>query len=192
MRLLKRILIERRAIMAPLAVALLVNAGVYTLVVRPLEAKSANAAARAEAAVRSRGAAERDLAGARALVAGKARADQELATFFGKVLPADWTSARNMTYSRVPDLAEQTNLHMLSRRSDIDPDIDKKDRLGRLKTRVVLQGGYEGIRQFVYELETASDFVIIDEVSLAQSDANKPLTLTLDLSTYYRLAPYGS
>ncbi len=52
---------------------------------------------------------------------------------------------------------------------------------------MVLQGEYENIRRFVYELETAPEFVIIDDVTLTQADAAKPLTLTLELSTYYRL-----
>ena len=64
--------------------------------------------------------------------------------------------------------------------------------LGRLKTRVVLQCDYENFRQFVYELETAPQFVIIDDVSIAQTDTGKPLSLTLELSTYYRLAANGS
>jgi len=53
----------------------------------------------------------------------------------------------------------------------------------------VLQGDYESFRQFIYELETSPEFVIIDDVTLTQTDPNKPLTLTLDLSTYYLLRP---
>jgi len=34
--------------------------------------------------------------------------------------------------------------------------------------------------------------VIIDDVSLAQTDTSKPLTLQLELSTYYRLGANGS
>ena len=57
---------------------------------------------------------------------------------------------------------------------------------------MVLQGDYESLRQFIYELESAPEFVIIDDVTLAQSDADKPLTLSLELSTYYRLGPNGN
>ena len=49
------------------------------------------------------------------------------------------------------------------------------------------QGDYESFRQFIFALESAPEFVIIDDVTLAQSDASKPLTLTLELSTYFRL-----
>ena len=33
--------------------------------------------------------------------------------------------------------------------------------------------------------------MIIDDVTLSQTDPTKPLTLTLDLSTYYRLGANG-
>jgi hypothetical protein len=191
-KLWKRILFEKRAIIWPLAIVLIVNAGVYSLVVYPLGEKSASAEARAEAAAQSLAAAERDLGMARGLVTGKSRAEDELATFYQKVLPADWIAARNMTYTRVPDLAQQANLRMVSRHTETDPAVSKNSQLGCLKTRVSLQGDYEGIRRFVYEFETGSDFVIIDEVSLAQIEANKPLTLTLELSTYYRLGANGT
>ena len=54
------------------------------------------------------------------------------------------------------------------------------------------QGDYESFRQFIYELESAPEFVIIDDVTLAQNDPDKPLTLTLELSTYYRLGANGN
>ncbi len=58
MTLLKRILAEKRAFVLPLGLALLVNVAVYALVVYPLEAKSAGAAGRADAAARALKAAE--------------------------------------------------------------------------------------------------------------------------------------
>ena len=192
MTLLKRILIEKRSVVLPVVLVILVNAGVYALVVYPLGAKSASEAARAESAQQSLRSAERDEAAARALVTGKSRAEEELTTFYQKVLPPDLTSARNMTYTRVPRLAETAKLHMVSRRTGEDTDLPKNSRFGCLKTRIVLQGDYEGIRRFVYELETASEFVIIDDVSLSQLEANKPLVLTLELSTYYRLGAHGN
>ena len=47
------------------------------------------------------------------------------------------------------------------------------------------------LRQFVYELERSSDFVIIDDVSLNESRPNEEITLSINLSTYYRV-PHGS
>ena len=62
----------------------------------------------------------------------------------------------------------------------------------QLKTKMVLQGEYEAVRRFIYQLETSSEFIIIDGMSLAQAEANKPQVLTLDLSTYYRLGADGT
>ena len=60
------------------------------------------------------------------------------------------------------------------------------------ETRIVLEGDYESLRQLLYELETAPEFLIVDDVSVTQSEMNKPLMLTLDVSTYYRLGANGA
>jgi len=57
---------------------------------------------------------------------------------------------------------------------------------------MVLQCDYESFRQFIYELETTPEFIIIDDLTLSESEANKPLNLTLELSTYYRLGANGT
>src|SRR5947208_12584856 len=163
MTLLKRIVVEKRSLVIPLALALLLNIAVYALVVYPLETKAATASDRATAAAQSLRAAERELANARALVSGKSHADQELATFYDKVLPPDFAAAQRMTYAWVPALARKTNVRYEARHQEIDAardrDAGKSARLGRLKTRVVLECDYENFRQFVYELETAPEFV---------------------------------
>jgi hypothetical protein len=191
MILLKRILFEKRALLIPLLLGLAGNIVAYGLWVYPLGVKSAGAADRASAASQSLKAAERELASAQELVAGKSRADQELATFFDKVLPADLPSARNLTYATLPSLAKKTNVKMLDRRFEV-AKLEKNARLGLLKVHTAWQGDYESFRQFIYELESSSPFVIIDDVSLAQNDPAKPLTLMMDLSTYYRLATNGN
>ena len=94
--------------------------------------KSAGAEDRAAAATQALQAAERDLAGARNLVAGKTRAEQELSTFYDKVLPADLPSARRLTYATLPSLARKSNVKFIDRRSDVEP-IKKDSQLGILK-----------------------------------------------------------
>ncbi len=55
---------------------------------------------------------------------------------------------------------------------------------------MVLAGEYEDIRQFVYELETAPEFILIEEVILSQGDESEAeLVLTLGVSTYYWVGP---
>lgn len=191
MPLWKRIIVEKRALIVPLVLAVIGNLAAYGLWVYPLGVKSAGAADRAAAAEQSLQVAERGLAAARELVAGKSRADQELATFFDKVLPADLPSARRLTYATLPSLAKKSNVKLVDRRFDV-PKIEKDARLGLLKVHTAWQCDYESFRQFIYALESASPFVIIDDVSLAQSDPAKPLTLIMELSTYYRMRANGN
>jgi len=187
----KRILIEKRAVIIPLMIGLLANVAAYALWVYPLGVKSATAADRAAAATQSLGAAEQDLAAARALVTGKSRAEQELRTFYDKVLPADFSSARRLTYAPLPALARKANVKMLERREEVDKQ-HKDARLGILQIQTQWEGDYESLRRFIYELESDPAFVIIDDVQLVQQEANKPLMLRLTLSTYYRLGPNGN
>lgn len=192
MTLWKRILLEKRPFIGPLVLALVANVGVYAFVVYPLGVKSAGAATRAGQAAASLKAAEADHAAARALVAGKTRADQELATFYDKVLPPDVSSARRLTYATIPELAKKSGVRFAERRTEVDEASAKNTGLARLAIHVVLQGDYENLRRFIYELESAPEFVIIDDVTLTQSDQAKPLTLALALSTYYRLGVNGN
>ncbi len=191
MPLWKRILAEKRALVVPLLLAAVANLLAYGLWVYPLGVKSAGATDRALAAAKALQAAEAELAGARALVVGKSRADQELSTFFDKVLPADLPSARSLTYATLPSLAKKSNVKLMDRRFEVEKP-EKNARLGLLKVHTVWQCDYESFRQFIFALESASPFVIIDDVSLAQSDPTKPLTLIMELSTYFRLGANGN
>jgi Tfp pilus assembly protein PilO len=191
MTLARRIFVEKRALIIPVAVGVVLNIAAYLFVVRPLALKSAGVADRAAAARQALAVAERDLAAARALVTGTSRADEELATFYEQVLPPDQNSARRLTYLSIYHLARKMNVKFLDRKTEVEPP--KRDaRVGRWKIRTELQGDYENLRQFIYALESAPEFVIIDDVTLSQNDATKPLTLTIELSSYYRLDAHGN
>ena len=57
---------------------------------------------------------------------------------------------------------------------------------------MVLAGAYRDIREFIYRLETAPEFILIEEVLLTQvSETDEALVLTLGVSTYYREEPMG-
>jgi len=187
----QRVLNEKRALIVPLILGLIGNMAAYGLWVYPLEVKSAGAANRAAAAARSLQLAERELAAARELVAGKSRADQELTTFFEKVLAPSLPAARDLTYATLPSLAKKSNVRLLDRRFEVEKP-EKNARLGLLKVHTAWQCDYESFRQFIYALESAPPFVIIDDVSLAQNDPSKPLMLVIELSTYYRLGANGN
>ena len=187
----QRILTEKRKLIVPLAGGLLLNAAIYAVAVYPLSVRvrgteNREAAARSELTVT-----ERNHAGARAVVEGKDRTDAALKTFYKDVLPGDLTGARRITYLRLARLAEQE--HLQSARRSAEPDPDPSSTLGRLKITMVLQGEYEDVRRFIYQLESAPEFVIIEDVALAQgSEASSPLILTLALSTYYHAGAHGT
>jgi len=194
MTLGRRVIREHRQYLWPLTAALLINLLIYAFVVYPLGVKSATAVDRAAAAEGVLTSAERDMAAATALVKGKTTAEQELATFYQKVLPPSLDAARRLTYAKLPALARKANVKFEERRSDVDQQQQrqKNTRLGRLQTRIVLEGDYESLRQLLYELETTPEFLIVDDVGVTQAEANKALTLTLDVSTYYRVGANGA
>ena len=188
---LRRILMEKRFLALPLFLGLLANIFVYVLVVYPLGVKSAGARERADAAAVALKAAERESTAARELVSGKARAEEELVTFYDKVVPASLAAARRMTYARLPELARRSSVRYEAGTFDTERDT-KDNRLNRLHMHLVLRGDYENLRRFIFDVETSQEFVIIDDVTLVQPDAAMPLTLTLELSTYYRTQANGT
>src|SRR5262245_24214145 len=183
--LARRIMAEKRGIVLPLLVALAVNVLAYFVVVRPLEKKSAGAADGARQSATALAAAEKELAAARALVTGKSEADQELSAFYEKVLPGNLTTARRLTYASLPELARKTGVRYEAR-SVSNEDTEKKAKLGHMKIKMVLQGDYRNIRQFIYELESASNFLIIDDLTITERSASEPQMLTINMSTYFR------
>jgi len=189
--LFRRIIAENRFTVMTLSLALLANLLAYVLIVRPLEAKSTGAADRAGAAENSLRAAEGEMAQSEGLVKGKANADQELDAFYKKVLPSDMTAARRMTYASLPALAKKAGVRYEARTTSIDA-VDREGHLEKMSIRMILEGDYTSLRQFIYALEVAPEFVIIDDVTLVQANGNDPLRLTIDLSTYYRLPPNAS
>lgn len=189
--LMRRIANENRGALTALAVALLANLLAYLVIVRPLEQKSTGAADRAAAAATNRAGAQSELSRAEALVTGKARADEELDAFYKRVLPSDLTAARRMTYASLPALAKRTGIHYEARTTTVE-SVDREGRLEKMGIRMVLTGDYDNVRQFIYALEVAPEFVIIDDVTLVEGNGDAPLRLTIDLSTYYRLPPNAS
>ena len=49
-----------------------------------------------------------------------------------------------------------------------------------------LSGSYDDVRVFIYELETAPEFVVIDNISLGERGGQGPLQFDVELSTYFR------
>jgi hypothetical protein len=197
--LLRRIFSEKRPVLLAIGIAIVANVVLYALVVYPLGVRSAGAADRAATAANARQTAERELQVARSLITGKALADEELNAFYKKVLPANQTAARRLTYEPVVEIAERNNVEYVRRvyqREDEERNAELRrltnTELRRLTTQAVFQGAYEDIRAFIYELETAAEFVIVDDVTVIEANESEPVTLTINLSTYFRANADGA
>ena len=119
------------------------------------------------------------------LFRSKDRARTELDTFYRDVLPASQSGARQLTHLRLPQLARQAGLRWT--RIQTEPGEEQGGTLSRLRIRMILSGDYASVRTFLHELETAREFVVIENVALAEEDVDTgSLVVTLQLATYYR------
>ncbi len=183
--LIRRVIAEHRRAVTWLAAALVANVAVYAAVVYPLAERVANVEERERMAEQALAEARSEHDAARNTLVGKERASTELVTFYEQVLPADFSAARRLTHVRIPQLALESGLRLTSTSTE---QVDERgSSFSRMKTEAVLRGSYDGMRTFIYQLETAPEFVVIDDVTLAEgSDDRGALLLTLQLSTYYR------
>ena len=184
----RRILAEHRRLLVPLAITLVVNILAYAFVVSPLSQRVANIAERDAAAERALAAAKKEHAAASGTQTGKDRAAQELARFYKDVLPGDLQAARRLTHLRVWQIARDDDVDFYSA-AVTPPAQARESTLVRYTSRVELAGRYRDVRTFIHDLETAPEFVVIDDISLSDQDAGDGLLeLTLQLSTYYQAA----
>ena len=186
--LVSRIVAEHRRTLVALGMTFVIGVLTYALVVYPLAQRVANIEERDRAAERGLAAAQAELAQVSGTLTGKARASSELATFYKDVLPQDLTGARRLTYLRLARLAREANLDY--ERSSYSPTVEADSTLTRLGIQMVLSGTYANIRTFIYELETAPEFVVIDNIQLSEGGGDGgSLVVSLQLSTYYRGTP---
>jgi Tfp pilus assembly protein PilO len=183
--LVRRAVAEHRRLVIGIAITVLLNVLVYAFVVYPLQDRVANVTVRDQAAERALSQARAEHAKATGTLTGKARASDELTTFYKQVLPQDLSGARRLTYLRLAQLAREADLDY--RRATYAPVVDSGSTLTRLQIQLVLAGTYADMRTFIYQLETAPEFVVIDNVRLAEgAEGGGSLVVTLDLSTYFR------
>lgn len=180
-----RVLREHRAALLPLGILLAINVLVLLLWVLPLTSSAAANRTSAETAEQTQRTAENEFKQAEATREGKARATTELETFYEQVLPADPTAARRMLQTKLQLLAREHGLGY--ERGATQVEEIRGSSLERMLSTIQLNGDYEDIRAFIYDLETADDFIVIDNLVLAEGvESNAPLSFSLELSTYYR------
>lgn len=185
--LYRRLLSEHRRAIIPLAVLFGVNILVYALGVYPLSQRVANVEQRNQAADQALAQARREHDAARGALEGKDRATVELATFYKDVLPADLAGARRLTYLRLSQLVREAGLQFKTSQFNQDT-IVRDSTLQRLRIQLQVQGSWEDIRTLIYQLDTAPEFVVIDNIVLSEGrNEGGALELDMELSTYYRV-----
>ncbi len=187
----RRVMAEKRRLILPIVIALVVNVVLFAIVLYPLSKKVAGGEQQAQAATVALNAARRDHDAARATVKGKGQADQELQKFYTDVLPPDMSAARRITFLRIQQLAQQSNLRLERETSDPKPQRDSQ--LVKFTFHAALSGEYRNIRRFIHQLETAPEFLVLENVGLTQSEVeNRGLNVSVDIATYYRAAANGN
>jgi hypothetical protein len=185
MTLVRRILAERRRTVYALIGGVVLNVLVFALLVYPLRAAVANVEQRTQTAEQSEAAAKGDYTSANGMLTGKDRAEKELSTFYTSVLAPDLAGARRLTYARLARLAEQSSLDY--EHGTYEPVSERGSDLTKFAVTMDLTGAYADIRNYIHAIETAPEFVVIDNVSLSEgTEGDGSLRLKLELSTYFR------
>lgn len=184
---LSRVMADHRRWLMPVGVMLAINLVVLIAVVLPLRRSVESGTSQAAASAAALRAAIDELKFAEATRDGQAQASQDLDRFYGEVLPAGFAAARRITHVKLAQMARGHDVEF--QRGAATPETLRDSTLERLRVSFSLAGDWDDIRQLIYQIETGPDFIVIDNVALSEgAEANAPLSLILDLSTYYRVA----
>lgn len=186
MSIWQRALVDKRRLIIPLLIGILANVVLYVVVVFPLSHQVASTEREERIARDELVKARQDYNNAKATVSGKRRADSALQDFYKDVLPADQSVARRLTFTKLADLAKQANVKLENGTNEVSHE--KGSSLAKLTTRYTLTGDYRDVRRFIYSLETASEFIILENIGLTSSSdqQTRGVAMNLEISTYYR------
>jgi len=187
MKLWRRVYDERRKIVLPLLVFLFANVAVLALAVLPLRRSVVGYQEQVRDQTMKLAQARLDNKKMTAARASKEQADAELKKFYSEVLPTDQPSSMRLVLFWVSQAAKEARVNFES--STAGYETVRESKLQKVKTHVILRGDYQDIRRFLYVLETAQQFVIVENVELGQSGASQAnqgtLEVGLDVATYY-------
>jgi len=189
MSMWQRALAEKRNILLPLLVGIIVNIVLYVVVVFPLGHQVVSTEREERAAREQLVKARQHFSSAKATVSGKEQADAALQKFYKDVLPSDQSVARRLTFTKLAELAKQANVKLDHGTNETARE--KGSSLSKLTTRYTLTGNYPDVRRFIYSLETAPEFIVLENIGLSSSaDAptSRGVAMTLEIATYFRTA----
>jgi len=183
---LRRMLTEKRGIILPLGVAVLANVLLFVVVLFPLSRQVANAHDEARVQQEQLRTAKEDFERAKRTVSGKDQAGKALQKFYADVLPASASIARGLTFTRLSQLAQASNVKLEHGTNVVSHE--KGSSLSKLTTSYTLTGEYPDVRRFIYSLETTPEFIVLENVALtsAAGQQERGLAMTLNIATYFR------
>jgi Tfp pilus assembly protein PilO len=182
---LARVVREHRTALLPLLVVLVANLIALAAVVYPLGQRVASNEQRAQTAERQQMLAAAEYRRAETLREAQAQATKDLEKFYAEVLPAGVGAARRILQLRLQQMAREHGV--LYQGGGTNEEEIRESSLLRLTMSVRLAGEYDDIRGFLYDLERSNDFVVVDNIRLAEgNEPDSPLTVFLQVSTYYR------
>ena len=186
MSIWQRALVDKRRLIIPLLIGIIANVVLYAVVVFPLSHQVASTEREEGASRDELVKARQDYNSAKATVAGKLQADSALQKFYKDVLPSDQSVARRLTFTKLADLARQANVKLENGTNEVSRE--KGSSLSKLVTRYTLTGEYRDVRRFIYSLETASEFIILENIGLTSSSdqQTRGVAMNLEVATYYR------
>ena len=190
MSLWRRIFAERRSILVPLLALLIIDGVLLGAVVFPLRRTVATGEEDATAARTTLAQANQRMKMMQSARTSRDRAEKELATFYGSILPSSQAGASRVLLVEVARLARENNLK-LGPRAWEEEKVKDTD-LHRLTAKVELTGDYGAILRFIYDVETSESFLAINSISLAQANRQASngtsglLQLSVEMGTYYR------
>ncbi|HEX4567843.1 MAG TPA: GspMb/PilO family protein, partial [Vicinamibacterales bacterium] len=115
------------------------------------------------------------------------QADAALQKFYKDVLPSDQSIARRLTFTKLAELAKQANVKLDHGTNETARE--KSSSLSKLTTRYTLTGNYPDVRRFIYSLETAPEFIVLENIGLSSSadtQTARGVAMTLEIATYFR------
>jgi hypothetical protein len=183
--LVRRVVQEHRRTVYLLAAAFVANVALYFLVVYPLTQRVANVEQSTVAAERALAAARAEHGKASGTLTGKDRASKELATFYSMVLAQDLSGARRLLYGRLARLAEQSRVTY--ERGRYEPVEERGSSLVKFKAGIDVEGNWTDIRTFIHAIETAPEFVVVDNAELSEAPTGRgTVRVRLEVSTFFR------
>jgi Tfp pilus assembly protein PilO len=181
-----RVLADHRRWLVPVGIVLVINLAVLVMVVMPMRRSAESGTSQAAESAAALNAALADLRGAEAMRDGQSQAAKDLERFYGEVLPPNFSTARRLTQLKLPQMARAHDV-AFARGSTSQEEL-RDSPLERLNISCSLSGEWDDIRELIHEIETGPDFLVIDNVALSEGEsATAPLTLELELSTYFRV-----